>query len=252
MRTEDGRRALGQVLSRWRDHRLEGLMNGAAVDAVAAGKLAERCPLPVVITADLLKQLHSRLHPLCHLSVGLVGAVTVGDGSDRGGAKSGRRGGAKSGRRSDCDRFELSVGTPRPQRDDPEPRDRARPGVGSSALPEAACPRSRLNARSPARKSIEPLNASRLTPWAAWKPASFRMILWFSGIALSVAAGCACSILTPLVLLRTDSSHRSLRGSATGLPRHAGSGRRGGRPDRLALERSQGSVLRPGWAGACG
>ena len=30
-------------------------MNAAAVDAVAAGKLAERCPLPAVITADLLK-----------------------------------------------------------------------------------------------------------------------------------------------------------------------------------------------------
>lgn len=78
--------ALGP-LALGRQRRRQGLADGAAVDPVAAGELADPRLLPLVVTANRLEQLHSRSHPLCGLPLELrwspEGSVAVG----RGGAK---------------------------------------------------------------------------------------------------------------------------------------------------------------------
>ena len=65
------------------------------MNAMALRQRPDRQPLPIMITPDLLEQLHSRSHPLCDLPLELQEARTLGLPSDRGGAKSKEHSGAK-------------------------------------------------------------------------------------------------------------------------------------------------------------
>lgn len=81
-----GLAALG-LLARWRQRRVQRLAHRPAVDPVPSCQLPDREPLPVVVTANLLEQLHSGSHPLCDLRPRLSRSRKPSVAIGRGGAK---------------------------------------------------------------------------------------------------------------------------------------------------------------------
>lgn len=84
---EDRRRPPRGLLARRWQRRLQGLAHRSTVDPMPPRELADREPLPITVTANLLEQLHSGSHPVCdlrpRLSTSRKASVAIG----RGGAK---------------------------------------------------------------------------------------------------------------------------------------------------------------------